>query len=308
MPATPAEPATPVVLAHGLLGLLIGLGEVRLGPLRAGYFLGIDRAIAARGHPVLAPLVHPTGGIAARAAMLKAQLLRGLDDLDRRGRLPADGKCVLFGHSMGGLDCRHMLAHLGMADRVRALVTVATPHRGSPVADWAARHIERQLSLTAQLARFGFDLHATRDLTADACRRFNQRTPDAPGVRYFSVSAGRPGAEVSPLLRWSERIVAAAEGLNDGLVSVASAQWGTHWETWPVDHFHTINRRVVLGREALHGEDIAPRWAGLLDRLAAEGLVEGPAARSGVRLSAAQNGAESANPVAGAALESGVVA
>ena len=37
---------------------------------------------------------------------------------------------------MGGLDARYMIGQLGMADRVAALLTVTTPHRGSPYADW----------------------------------------------------------------------------------------------------------------------------------------------------------------------------
>ncbi|KAI9885113.1 MAG: hypothetical protein M1823_003081 [Watsoniomyces obsoletus] len=54
---------------------------------------------------------------------------------------------------------------------------------------------------------------------------FNPRTPDVPGVRYFSY-----GASVEPSLfsvfRHSHRIIEREEGPNDGLVSVASSQWG----------------------------------------------------------------------------------
>jgi len=40
-----------------------------------------------------------------------------------------DGRKVhLFAHSMGGLDARHMITHLGMANRVRTLTTIGTPH------------------------------------------------------------------------------------------------------------------------------------------------------------------------------------
>ena len=259
----------PIILAHGFLGV----GDVGVGPLRVSYFHKIDRALVARGHPIVAPRVHPTGGIATRARQLKEQTLRHLDDLARRGRLPPDGKCIVLGHSMGGLDARHMLAHLGMDDRVRALVTIATPHRGSSFADWAMRNIDSRIGLTAQLARFGLDVQACADLTCTAAVRFNEATPDAPGVAYLSVSAGRPFFQTTPFLMFSQRIIEVVEGLNDGLVSVESAKWGEHLGTWPADHLHTINKRFVMERGPARTGDITPRYLAILDALRARGLM-----------------------------------
>lgn len=263
---------TPVVLAQGMLGALIGLGELHVGPVQAGYFLRIDRAIADRGHPVITPVVSPAAGIPQRASQLKQQVLRSLDDLEQRGRIPKNGRCVILAHSMGGLDARYMLSHLGMNDRVTALVTIATPHRGTTLADWAVRNVDRGIALPRQLARFGLDLRAGYDLTRRSCAAFNQQTLDASGVRYFSVSASRTVAQMSPLLWYSAKLIEAEEGPNDGLVSVASAKWGEHWETWPADHLQTINRN--LARPLLRGEEMAPRYLGLLDRLAGLGLLE----------------------------------
>src|SRR5947209_19560371 len=99
-----------IVLHHGLFGY----GDLKLGPLKLSYFRGIDAAIVARGHPVILPRVHPTASIAVRAGQLKQTLLE-----------QADGsKVIIIAHSMGGLDARHMITHLGMAERVAALVTV----------------------------------------------------------------------------------------------------------------------------------------------------------------------------------------
>ena len=53
----------------------------------------------------------------------------------QRGTLA--GRVDLVGHSMGGLVSRRYLADGGWA-RVRKLVTVATPHEGSPFAAWFA--------------------------------------------------------------------------------------------------------------------------------------------------------------------------
>ena len=112
---------------------------------------------------------------------------------------------------MGGLDARHMITHLGMDDRVAALVTLSTPHRGSPYADWCLRHLNRFKALQV-LNMIGLDTGAAAELTTEACARFNDDTPDAPGVRYFSITAARPLLEVSPLLFQPLRIVARRRG------------------------------------------------------------------------------------------------
>lgn len=48
------------------------------------------------------------------------------------------GKDVnLIGHSMGGLDCRHLLTHIRPQEyNPVSLTTLATPHRGSPFMAW----------------------------------------------------------------------------------------------------------------------------------------------------------------------------
>src|SRR5688500_19375202 len=133
----PYPAMTPIVLHHGLLGY----GDIKLGPLKLTYFRGIDRAITELGHPLIISRVHPTGSIERRARELKEVLLRQLKalDVDERERV------VILAHSMGGLDARYMISKLGMDDRVAALVTITTPHRGSPYADWCLRNLGQRL-------------------------------------------------------------------------------------------------------------------------------------------------------------------
>ena len=243
---------TPIVLHHGLFGF----GDFKFGPLKLSYFNGIDKAIAARGHRLIVPRVHPTGSIALRAAQLKAALLEQMDDQ----------KVIIIAHSMGGLDARHMITHLGMADQVEALVTVSTPHRGSPYMDWSLKHIANRMGLLRLMNSLKIDSGAFMDLTLERCARFNETTPDAPGVRYYSISAARPWNKVPPWAIHSWRVVTAAEGPNDGLVSVRSATWGNHLATWPADHWHTINKRFVIELENKTG-DIAPYYLKVLDQI-----------------------------------------
>jgi pimeloyl-ACP methyl ester carboxylesterase len=65
-----------------------------------------------------------------------AQNLKRLIDreLPRWQERYPQAKVILLAHSMGGLVCRWYLEKLGGNERVKALVTFATPHRGSPSA------------------------------------------------------------------------------------------------------------------------------------------------------------------------------
>jgi triacylglycerol lipase len=247
----------PIVLAHGLFGFdRIQVGQWTV----ASYFRGIPEALGAGGNRVLVARVHPTGGIEERARQLK-------DFLDRES--PHE-PVHLFGHSMGGLDARYLISRLGMAPRVLTLTTLGTPHRGTPFADWGVHRFKSLLSPVLDF--FGIHYQAFEDLTVARCRAFNEQTPDAPGVRYFSV-AGRfkPNWEA---LHWGlpASIVESIEGPNDGVVSVASARYGESCEEWDGDHMNLINwhskRHPALGQ----GPDRIPDYIRLVQRLADEGF------------------------------------
>jgi triacylglycerol lipase len=255
---------TPIVLQHGLFGF----GEVQFGSFKLGYFHGIDRAIGERGHPVIISRVHPTGSIQRRASQLKQNILRQLDTMNRERE-----KVVIIAHSMGGLDARYMITKLGMDDRVSALVTISTPHRGSPYADWCITHGQR-LGAMKLFNFLNLDVQAVSDLTLASCARFNEQVPDAPSVRYFSISAARPWHRVAPIFYHSHQVIHPAEGDNDGLVSVRSATWAEHLGTWPADHLHVLNKRLVIELKDPTG-DMTPRYLKLLDHLCELGLCNG---------------------------------
>jgi triacylglycerol lipase len=181
-----------------------------------------------------------------------------------------DRRVVIIAHSLGGLDARYMLSKLDMADHVAALVTITTPHRGSPYADWCMRHFGHRLGGLKLMALLGIDVEGIVDLTAERCQRFNQTIQDVPGVRYFSVSAVQAWNKVPTFARHAHKTVYEAEGDNDSLVSVQSSTWATHLGVWPADHWHTINRRH--GRGANRTADIAPYYLGVLDQLRERGV------------------------------------
>nr|POE52319.1 lipase 2 [Quercus suber] len=128
--------------------------------------------------------------------------------------------------------------------QVLSLTTIASPHRGSAFADELFRRIglANVPKLYKALNYFGLETGAFQQLTQAYMQHdFNPRTPDRAGVRYYSYGATlRP--RFTSVFRTSHAIVDAAEGPNDGLVSVASSQWGTYKGTLEnVSHLDLIN-------------------------------------------------------------------
>jgi triacylglycerol lipase len=216
-------PRHPVVFCHGMLAMTMLRMQV---PEDSNYFSHLRPFLRERGIEALYPNVEPTGGVAARAEQLR--------DLIRHW---TEEPINLIAHSMGGLDARYLITHLGMANRVASLTTIAAPHRGTTVADWFCLNYRQRVPLLLALEAFGINVDGFRDCRTDACRAFNERSPDAPGVRYFSYTASAPSSRVSPLLRRAWNILTPAEGANDGLVSVRSAVWGEVIGSLSVDHF-----------------------------------------------------------------------
>src|SRR5207302_1326514 len=115
-------PRHPVVFCHGMLAM--STLRMRL-PNDLNCFAPLREFLRERGCRVLFPQVTPTGGVVERAHQLREQIRHWTDE-------PIN----LIAHSMGGLDARHMITHLGMAKQVGTLTTVSTPHRGTYLADW----------------------------------------------------------------------------------------------------------------------------------------------------------------------------
>jgi triacylglycerol lipase len=249
--------ADPIVMVHGL----VGYGRLQVGgSTLMCYWTNIPDAIAAAGNRVFVPRLPPTACIAERAAVLKAFLDR---------ELPRE-RVHLVAHSMGGLDSRYLISHLGMAERVLSLMTLGTPHRGTAFADWGVRRVECLVRPIFDL--LGICRDAFHDLTTDACREFNKRTPDAPNVRYFSIAGQFALAWTLPEWQLSYRIIEQLEGPNDGLVSVASARWGEAFEVWEGDHASLVNRALTWSPLRPRWGDRIPAYAALVQRLADAGF------------------------------------
>ncbi|KAE8377457.1 Alpha/Beta hydrolase protein [Aspergillus bertholletiae] len=207
-------PKHAIVLAHGLLGF----DELRLaGPYfpSVQYWRGIKEALSMKGIEVITATVPPSGSIEARAEELAKDIAAG-----------AQGKAV---NIIAGLDSRYMISHLRPKDfSVLSLTTIASPHRGSAIADYILNQIgdDRLAQVYYALEQMRVETGAFSQLTRDYMEKtFNPSTPDVEDVRYFSYGASMHPSFWS-VFRLSHRYLEQVEGHNDGLVSVASSKWG----------------------------------------------------------------------------------
>ena len=221
----------PVVLVHGLFGF----DRIGIPGARFDYFRGIAKHLDSLGchaHAVRLP-------VAASVPERARELVAAIEALPHE-------RIDLIAHSLGGLDARYALTHLGLARRVRSLVTVGTPHRGTPIADLA---LARPLDWARRLVRvLGVPLEALEWLGTDALAEFNAQVLDVPGVRYACVVGGmhRDDSFVPLALAPAHAYLRRVAGPNDGLVPIASQYWGETLAEIEADHFAQIGWRVAM--------------------------------------------------------------
>jgi len=95
---------------------------------------------------------------------------------------------------LDGLDARALLSSdLAWSGRILSLTTIATPHLGSSLADFAKLRVGRIYRL---LEALGIDHQGFLDVTCKAARLFNEATPAPEEIPCFSV-AGNPSASTT---------------------------------------------------------------------------------------------------------------
>ncbi len=262
----PSTGPYPIVMAHGFFGF-----EEFAGADFATYFFEVKQALAAEGETeVFTPAVDPFNSSTVRGAQLLAHVEAVLAETGKE-------KVIIIGHSQGGLDAR-VVAH-DRPDLVAAVLTVATPHDGSPVADVALGitsdpnaagiiddlvnaigaplydQVGGETSVTAALHQF-----STPGIAA-----FNQSYPDDPSVFYASITGRTDNSlggqacvadfELPLVTEWetegdptdaffwlSEAVIDAGNEPNDGLVRVIDAKRGEFWGCVPADHMDEIGQ------------------------------------------------------------------
>jgi len=218
-------PRHPIVLAHGILGF----DEIGILGERHDYFRGVATRLKEAGVTVHSPRVPGLASVAVRAEHL-ASYIRGLPE----------ARVNIIAHSMGGLDARYAIRHLGLAGRVASLVTIGTPHRGTPIADLGNNFLTSALAKV--LGAAGVDVAALREIQTQFMERFNESVDNDEHVFYASVIAVAPRAKngLNPMLRAGHAYLRKHAGPNDGLVPASSQRWGAVLDEIDADHWAQI--------------------------------------------------------------------
>lgn len=219
----------PVILCHGICRFdIISHGiETILSTLRPidddsfNYFRKIKSTLrnAFPDIRVYEPNVSWAGTVRQRAMDLNAFIQANLQPGER---------FHIIGHSMGGLDARHLIydfQNIEMHKRVASINTISTPHNGTPFADWGLRNLQELIKLSQILH---FDINGFRDLTTTACKQFNVQSDmfeRLSGVKIRTYAGVQDVNKTFLLLRPAWNIIEPVEGPNDGLVSLKSAKY-----------------------------------------------------------------------------------
>jgi triacylglycerol lipase len=203
---------------------LASFSPINLGILRIEYFRGVEQSLEEHGTQTYFPTLPPFAGVAQRARVLANSL----------SKLKV-GRIHLVAHSMGGLDSRYCIHHFDPERRIASLVTIGTPHRGTPLANWVLEEDGLFQWVTRPWVRT-----AALDLTPESCQRFNDVIPDRTDVRYLSYAGVRPVTEMPSWFRPWTRMLGDKAGENDSQVPLSSAMWGEFKRTLRADHVELV--------------------------------------------------------------------
>lgn len=296
----PTGPPYPIVFCHGMGGF----GTLKGLPIT--YFNGVRDDLAAHGETqVFTTLVAPYDTAENRAKQLVPQI-------DQILQKTGKAKVNLIGHSMGGMDIRVLASPngLGYGDRVASITTVATPNRGSQVADVTLKILDPGYGVTYDqiangllglLERAVYEIDTDPNLKAQITElsehymvtTFNPKYVDDGRVQYFSYGGrtndlnGRPDCDdalypddpskldtaqsfLQPTAQFLEQ--GSLKKANDGLVTIQSAKWGAFLQCEPADHMSEVGQLNLSGPNPKSGFDHLVFFRTVVSRLRDRGL------------------------------------
>lgn len=224
----------PIVLVHGFLGF----DSLGIRHLSRRYFRGVREFLETLGCHVYVLSLPATSAVAVRAT----ELVRQVNEI-------REDRVNVVAHSMGGLDARYAVSKLGMSRRAASVVTLGTPHRGTPIADL----VESGVAFVT-----GEGLH---DLTTARAAELNAELPDSKHVFYGSIVGS--STSVQGCLSAGYEYLRRIAGPNDGVVPASSQPWGKVLGEVDADHL----AQVGWSRHF----DARPLYAALVRQLASIG-------------------------------------
>ena len=218
----PSGKAHAIVLVHGFLGF----DRIEIFGKTQSYFHGIDQKLKQQGVSVFVPKLSPLGTAPQRAEHL-AEYIKELQS----------DRLILIGHSMGGLDARYAVANLGADEFVKSVVSIGTPHHGTPLADLGNTDVAKAMRWLFE--KFNLSLDALDWLTEEKAKSFETVMADKPACYYASVvgKTSRKSLLWKPALLAGYEILSRMRGANDGMVHVESQRHGDLIAKVHADHW-----------------------------------------------------------------------
>lgn len=242
----------PIIMVHGFSGFK------NIGPI--DYFYKVPETLTGLGYDVHIAKLDPYNSTEVRAPQLKSFIE---EVIEKTGAY----KVNIIAHSQGGLDSRYVISGLMMAEKVGALITVATPHQGTPLADFILSDPTGvgKAALDAMLLIMGAALDSESRANAMASLyslsveyvqgKFNKTYPDDERVKYYSY-AGKTcrawencGDTVDVEIALTYEILKSQIGDNDGIVPTEGARWGKFLGVLPADHFDEVGQVAGVTNE-----------------------------------------------------------
>ena len=185
----------PILFVHGFMGFN------RVGKL--DYFFRVKEYLASHGEDVHIATIPPFQGVEERGL----ELAKIIDDVLYQ---TWSEKLHIIAHSQGGVDSRYVMAALGYQNKVASLVTVATPHLGTPLADYVlnvpqgafdpvsrtmgwiigrvdAKELDGEGAPKSKAWEPRLD-RSMQQLSAAGMNKFNKAYKDPPGVPIYSIA------------------------------------------------------------------------------------------------------------------------
>ena len=138
----------------------------------------------------------------------------------------------LIGHSAGGIDSRAALSQKSRASKnCLSLITIGTPHRGTPIADKYLKDFEGTGFDEILLSKDGnkkFAEKFTEEMTPAALKHFNSSNNNVDGINYSYIPSFIEKRHHATFSAWSSHKYLQGLGhiSNDGTVPLSSQAWG----------------------------------------------------------------------------------
>lgn len=189
-------------------------------------------------------------------------------------------KVNIIAHSKGGLDSRAAISYFGSDKYVASLTTINTPHQGCIFTEYLLNKmsdkVKKNIATTynATLQKLGEKtpdfIGAVVDLSITNCKTRNETMIDSPKVLYESFTSYciKPSSGKFPL-NLSYNFVKKFDGVNDGLVAIESAKWGSNFTLLEPTGKRGISHGdlIDLNRENIEGFDVREFYVKLVESL-----------------------------------------